>query len=234
MDRRCQYDKETSRLFYIDITTGKRQWEHPNGHEAGLSDAAQFREQMDIYEQNVARYNHTYGIDTRPGTTYPQMSEQFSHGQNPRDSDISKGDRSSVMETSATRREGGETSSRAGDVTTRHTTGTFILQDEDDDDDRDHHQARYDGERNYKATDLSNDDGRAYFSGNDINGFGSGYNSIDHFNSSEGTFIGSGKGHTHNVQTNFYDLSDNRVGQGNFLKERTADDDFYDRINSGW
>ncbi|KAF9351630.1 hypothetical protein BGX26_010408 [Mortierella sp. AD094] len=239
--RRCQYDQETSRLFYIDTATGKRQWEHPNGTEAGASDSAQFREQMDIYEESVARYNRTYGVGAGAGAGSPQMSKQFSHGRNPLERDSGKGERSSIVEPiSSNNNEGGtsrgirEMSNTADDGVAELTASAFLLGD--DDDENGGNQVPYEYERKYKATDLSNDDdGGSFFGGN--NGFGGGaaYNYIDHNNnnhnsSSEGRFIGSGR----NNQASFLDLSDNRGGNGNFFKERSANDDFFDRSNSGW
>ncbi|KAK3846127.1 MAG: WD40-repeat-containing domain protein [Linnemannia gamsii] len=64
----CQYDPQSKHLFYINTATGQRQWENPNGPAASANDAAQFREQMNSYEQQLANYNR--------GGGYQQMQQQ--------------------------------------------------------------------------------------------------------------------------------------------------------------
>ncbi|KAF9116026.1 hypothetical protein BGX27_005259 [Mortierella sp. AM989] len=222
----CQYDVETSRLFYIDTTTGKQQWDHPNGAEAGASDSSQFREQLDVYEQKVERYNRANGI-AGADAGYPQMSKQFSQGHNASGTGSTKNGRSSSIiepfDAGRTSTGGGETSSLAEDRTMVPITSAFVLEDADGD------QPEYsEYEIRYKATDLSNDDGERYFGGNNTFGDGSGYNCIDHSNSSEGNFVGNGKeGHSR-----FLDLSGSEGDFGGFFKD--TDDEFYSRINSGW
>ncbi|KAF9934863.1 hypothetical protein BGZ75_004599 [Mortierella antarctica] len=78
--RVCQYDSMTRHLFYINTTTHERQWEHPNGAAATATDAAQFRQQMTAYEQNVASYNRMYGTGAAAGG--PQMSQQYNNQGN--------------------------------------------------------------------------------------------------------------------------------------------------------
>ncbi|KAG0051889.1 hypothetical protein BGZ83_003216 [Gryganskiella cystojenkinii] len=74
----CQYDPNSKHLFYVNETTGQRQWEHPNGAASGATDATQFREQMAAYDQSLMNYNRMYGAG---GAGYPQMSQQQQYNQ---------------------------------------------------------------------------------------------------------------------------------------------------------
>ncbi|KAF9398415.1 hypothetical protein BGX21_007818 [Mortierella sp. AD011] len=234
---RCQYDQETNRLFYIDTATGKRQWEHPNGTEAGISDSSRFREQMDIYEESVARYNRAHGIGADTGS--PRMSEQSSRGQNSLEGELGKDEQSRMVEPIRSNNNKGGTSRRdhergntANEGVTRLSASDFLLGDDDDGFGGNRVPREY--RRKYMATDVSNDDDNeaSYFGGNEGFGGGAVYNYIDHNNTggSEGRFVGSSR----NNRSYSLDLSDSRVGHGNFFNRGSTDDDFFDQINSGW
>ncbi|KAG0211150.1 hypothetical protein BGX28_008460 [Mortierella sp. GBA30] len=75
----CQYDPMSRYLFYVNTATHERQWEHPNGAAATATDAAQFRQQMTAYEQNMAAYNQMYGSRAASAPA-PQMNQQGSQG----------------------------------------------------------------------------------------------------------------------------------------------------------
>ncbi|KAF9088088.1 hypothetical protein BGX23_007670, partial [Mortierella sp. AD031] len=69
LPRLCQYDPQSRHLFYVNTATGQRQWEHPNGLQSTANDAARFREQMNLYEQQLSNYYNRGGVN-------PQMSQQ--------------------------------------------------------------------------------------------------------------------------------------------------------------
>ncbi|KAG0272337.1 hypothetical protein BGZ95_011917 [Linnemannia exigua] len=77
--RLCQNDPQSKHLFYVNTASGQRQWEHPNGPAASANDAAQFREQMNYYEQQLANYYRGGGYQQ----LYQQQQQQlFSQGGN--------------------------------------------------------------------------------------------------------------------------------------------------------
>ncbi|KAF9026972.1 hypothetical protein BGZ52_005199, partial [Haplosporangium bisporale] len=72
----CQYDPQSSHLFYINAATGERQWEHPKSASCTANDAAQFREQLNLYQANLQAHYSRYGGS---GGMQPNMSQQYNN-----------------------------------------------------------------------------------------------------------------------------------------------------------
>ncbi|KAF9403986.1 hypothetical protein BGZ94_004431 [Podila epigama] len=75
----CQYDPQSQHLFYVNTTTGARQWEHPKGATFTTNDATQFREQLNLYNANMQSHNSRYGGGAAGAP--PGMSQPYNPGR---------------------------------------------------------------------------------------------------------------------------------------------------------
>ncbi|KAF9437825.1 hypothetical protein BGZ76_010989 [Entomortierella beljakovae] len=236
----CRYDKEVSRLFYVNTSTKKSQWNHPYGVEAWESDSSQFRDQLDAYERSLAKYNQTHGVNNNNNNTIAEvipepsagnrMSEQYSKGQNPLDNDDTKGRTSTTVEPSG----GGlstveiELSNMNQFESIKPSKSPFTLGNDDDDHDYDDRPVTF-GYGNYKSNDYCSENRGVYDEENDFVE-GTGVNSIDHNNNSEGKFVGGGRDNN----SKSLDLSDSRDGYRNYFKGQAAKDEYYSSGINGW
>ncbi|KAG0243793.1 hypothetical protein BGW41_001305 [Actinomortierella wolfii] len=65
------------RLFYVNVYTGHRTWDHPNGPTYQALDVAAFQDRLRNYQEQLARYNQMYG---RGGYgNMPPMRQQYGY-----------------------------------------------------------------------------------------------------------------------------------------------------------